>query len=458
MNTIKINAGKTLMVAHRGVSGLERENTVAAFLAAGNRSYYGMETDIYRTNDGNFILNHDGNLQRIAGENLRVEEASYETLRRITLYDMNGKKDRVDLHLASLEEYVSICVRYEKVGVLELKSAFTDEEIAEIIRRIESFDYLSGITFISFNYDNLLKVRAIRPEAVCQFLTGDVSDEMIARLVGDKLDIDAYHEPLTEERFIKNGCTLLDGIALYQLPDGSFCHIQGGASNENANMQVFFALTALQSGNAPYLFAEPDVSFAAPQVHRMDYRIIVTAAVLLALGIACIALFLRKKRNLKHFLPPCLLAAVLLALVWFVRIERAADYYQPQPAASGEIIGSVSLSIRCDTVAGKAAYIPENGEILGTIEIPITDDTTVFDALTSAVRAHGIRMEYSGTPELAYVKGIADLYEFDHGELSGWVFHVNGESASVGCGEYLLADGDAVEWLYSLDLGKDVAE
>jgi hypothetical protein len=266
------------------------------------------------------------------------------------------------------------------------------------------------------------------------------------------------YEPLTEERFIKNGCTLLDGIALYRLPDGSFCHTQGGASNENANMQVFFALSALQSGNAPYLFAEPDVSFAAPEVHRMDYRIIVTAAVLPALGIACIASFLRKKRNLKHFLPPCLLAAVLLALVWLVRIERTADYYQPQPAASGEIIGSVSLSIRCDTVAGKAAYIPENGEILGTIEIPITDDTTVFDALTSAVRAHGIRMEYSGTPELAYVKGIADLYEFDHGELSGWVFHVNGESASVGCGEYVLADGDAVEWLYSLDLGKDVAE
>jgi glycerophosphoryl diester phosphodiesterase len=200
MNTIKINAGKTLMVAHRGVSGLERENTVAAFLAAGNRSYYGMETDIYRTNDGNFILNHDGNLARIAGENLKVEEASYETLRRITLYDMDGNKRRVDLHLASLEEYVSICKRYEKVGVLELKSAFTDEEIAEIVARIESFDYLAGITFISFSYDNLLKVRAIRPEATCQFLTGDASDEMIARLVGDKLDLDVHHSALTEER------------------------------------------------------------------------------------------------------------------------------------------------------------------------------------------------------------------------------------------------------------------
>ena len=49
MNTIKINKGTTLMVAHRGVSGLERENTAAAFVAAGNRSYYGVETDIHRT-------------------------------------------------------------------------------------------------------------------------------------------------------------------------------------------------------------------------------------------------------------------------------------------------------------------------------------------------------------------------------------------------------------------------
>ena len=50
------------------------------------------------------------------------------------------------------------------------------------------------------NYDNLLKVRAIRPDATCQFLTGDASDEMIARLVGDKLDLDVHHSALTEER------------------------------------------------------------------------------------------------------------------------------------------------------------------------------------------------------------------------------------------------------------------
>ena len=55
-NTIKIAHGGVKMIAHRGLSGLERENTAAAFVAAGNRSYYGMETDIHRTKDGRFIV------------------------------------------------------------------------------------------------------------------------------------------------------------------------------------------------------------------------------------------------------------------------------------------------------------------------------------------------------------------------------------------------------------------
>ena len=55
MDTIKINKGSALIVAHRGLSGLERENTASAFVAAGNRSYYGIETDIWRTSDGHFL-------------------------------------------------------------------------------------------------------------------------------------------------------------------------------------------------------------------------------------------------------------------------------------------------------------------------------------------------------------------------------------------------------------------
>ena len=57
---------------------------------------------------------------------------------------------------------------------------------------------------------------------------------------------------------------------------------------------------------------------------------------------------------------------------------------------------------------------------------------------------------------MAYVAGIQYLYEFDFGDLSGWVYHVNGVSPDVGCGAYALADGDRIEWLYTRALGNDV--
>ena len=45
METLKLENNKTKMIAHRGLSGLEKENTAVAFIAAGNKSYYGIETD-----------------------------------------------------------------------------------------------------------------------------------------------------------------------------------------------------------------------------------------------------------------------------------------------------------------------------------------------------------------------------------------------------------------------------
>lgn len=200
MNTIKFNNQNTLTVAHRGVSGLERENTAAAFIAAGNRSYYGVETDIYRTSDGRFVVNHDGNAQRVGGVNVAMENTPMSLLQEVVLYDMDGSKDRYDLRLPTVENYISICKRYEKVCVLELKSQFTPEELQKLIELIEDYHYLDHVTFISFHYANLKYIRAIKPQQSCQYLTGDNSDAMIAKLKEDRMDIDIIHTALTEER------------------------------------------------------------------------------------------------------------------------------------------------------------------------------------------------------------------------------------------------------------------
>ena len=200
MNTIKFDNKSTRVTAHRGLSGPERENTASAFVAAGNRNYYGIETDIWRTADGHFVVNHDGYADRVGGVRVNMEQAPWELLREVVLYDTDGTKDRYDLRLPSLQNYVTICKKYEKICVLELKSVFTPEETAAFIEIIKKCDYLDHVIFISFHYEDLLNVRAILPDQPCQYLTGDNSDAMIAKLVADKMDIDIIHTALTEER------------------------------------------------------------------------------------------------------------------------------------------------------------------------------------------------------------------------------------------------------------------
>ena len=199
MNTIKVDRKNTLMVAHRGVSGIEKENTCAAFVAAGNRSYYGVETDVHRTGDGKFVICHDIDLFRVAGEKINVEEVSLELSESVVLFDRDGTKDRNDLRPCALEDYVKICKKYEKHCVLELKSAFTDEEVAKIIEIIKGFEYLESTTFISFCYDNLIKIRKILPKQSAQFLFSEVSEKIISDVCRDKLDVDVKYTALTED-------------------------------------------------------------------------------------------------------------------------------------------------------------------------------------------------------------------------------------------------------------------
>ena len=170
MNTIKLNAEKKpLMVAHRGVSGLETENTNAAFVAAGNRSYYGIETDVHKTADGQFIIIHDDKTGRVAGgDDMVVEMTSFDTLRSLTLVNkISGKKDRADLMCPSLAEYIGICKKYEKYAVLELKNAFEKDDIGKIVDIIREEDYLEHVIFISFCYDNLVFLHTEFNQAAC---------------------------------------------------------------------------------------------------------------------------------------------------------------------------------------------------------------------------------------------------------------------------------------------------
>lgn len=286
-----------------------------------------------------------------------------------------------------------------------------------------------------------------------------------------------------DERFIKNGLTVIDGIVKYRLPDGSFSHTEGDSSNETSTMQTFYALTAYQrllcGQGSLYVFDQPitaepaeivtasdstdtaaAVSDAAPVQHG-SYRQIAVIVVLGAGMTACLILFLRKKRSPKNFVFAAILTGAGIAAVLLTDIRTAQDYYSRTAVRKEHAVGTVTLEIRCDTLAGRSdsPYIPEDGVILPLTSFEIEEGNTVFDILAEAAQTHGIQLEHDGnTSDTAYIRGIGYLYEQDFGELSGWVYHVNGTSASRGCGKYVLGDGDRIEWLYTCDLGNDLNE
>lgn len=196
--TIKMFSNKPMMIAHRGLSGLERENTCAAFVAAGNRSYYGIETDIHRTKDGRYIIFHDDNLVRLLGDERVVEEMTFEELRALRLADHDGVT-RGDLLLPSLEEYIRICKKYDKESVLEIKNHFAPEDIERVIAIIRDLEWLEHTIFISFDLPNCLCLREKLPQQRIQYLVKICNDEVLAVLREKKIDLDMDYRNCTKE-------------------------------------------------------------------------------------------------------------------------------------------------------------------------------------------------------------------------------------------------------------------
>lgn len=199
-NTIKINKKDTKIIAHRGLSGIEQENTYASFILAGYKSYFGIETDVHVTLDNKFIVCHDDNIKRITGIDKIIEESTYEELRNIPVYDKNNKYSKYS-YLPSLEEYINICKTFNKYAVLELKNKMSEDNLNSIYEIIKSLNYLSKIIFISFDKENLITLKNIYSDGNYQYLSNieskEIQEEAIKTAINNNFDLDVNHNNLT---------------------------------------------------------------------------------------------------------------------------------------------------------------------------------------------------------------------------------------------------------------------
>ena len=204
-HTVRIEKKQVQMIAHRGLSGLERENTCAAFVAAGNRSYFGIETDIHKTKDGQFIVFHDDTTMRLTDLDWVVEERTLVELRALRLKDMDGKI-RGDLVVPTLQEYIRICKKYDKTAVLELKNPFQRKDIVAVVEIIRQEAWLKHTVFISFDLGNMIHLRKPLPEQPLQYLVKELSEEAKANLVKYALDLDIKYSNLTADQVEELHC------------------------------------------------------------------------------------------------------------------------------------------------------------------------------------------------------------------------------------------------------------
>lgn len=189
---------------------------------------------------------------------------------------------------------------------------------------------------------------------------------------------------------------------------------------------------------------------------------IVISAVLGAAAVACGILFaLRRKKAL---IPAAVLLAALAGGVWLLDIRTPEEYY----SESGGGPVRVTVLAECSTVlshmdiidpaVNPPEVVPEDGVIIARCEVSLPEGATAFDALTAAAREQRVRVDYTGSAYGTYVRGIGYVAEFGFGELSGWMYSVNGRFPDVSVSDRVLESGDVVEFHYTCDLGRDVGD
>lgn len=214
MDTIKIDKKNVKMVAHAGLFGMETANTNAGFIAAGNRSYWGVECDVRVAKDGLVVI-HNDSTEGFAPETIIMSESTVEQIQQVVLYERSFfhtmedygltpgiKAPRSDLRIPTLQEYIRICKAYDKVCVTELKHAMTPETIAQVVECFREQDYLDKVVFISFFWDNLTEIRKHLPKCPVQFLTDEnhvFTDEFLDKVAACGFDLDIHIFTTTKE-------------------------------------------------------------------------------------------------------------------------------------------------------------------------------------------------------------------------------------------------------------------
>lgn len=190
------------MIAHRGLSAIAPENTVASIKAACDAGYYGVEYDVQLTSDGVWVVSHDDNLKRMTGQNIKIAETELIDLEKI-VYNNGANIEKYDgIVIPTLDEVLAVISNYDIVSVIEIKTE-TDDKVEELLELVKQYKLTKKVRIISFNAEPLKKVKKLNAKIPTSYLTHKVDESVIELCKNNGFDAVSFNKSKCDESSVK---------------------------------------------------------------------------------------------------------------------------------------------------------------------------------------------------------------------------------------------------------------
>ena len=147
------------IVAHRCGGSLAPENSMEGIAQAISLGLYGSETDIQRTKDGAYIINHDETFKRLCGVSKAPADMNLAEIKTLTIRDGMG-----EAQVPVLSDMLD-AIKGKETLFIELKGKTADKKMADdVVRMVREKDCVENVVLISLKYDVIEYAEDTYPE------------------------------------------------------------------------------------------------------------------------------------------------------------------------------------------------------------------------------------------------------------------------------------------------------
>lgn len=186
---------KPLVWAHRGASHYAPENTLPAFEKAAEMKADGVELDVQLTKDGEIVVVHDENLERVSDGLGYVKDHTFRELRAMNFSKVHPEYGKVQIptleEVYALLKPTGLSINVElKTGIFWYKGL--EEKVLELTARMGMEEH---VIYSSFNHFTLVHMKKLQNDIETGLLYSD-NWIGVAPYARDTIHVNALHPAL----------------------------------------------------------------------------------------------------------------------------------------------------------------------------------------------------------------------------------------------------------------------